>query len=279
MLDEFELKLRLREIADDDYNPPTRPEIYPLVLAMGNHISSTDPVLRDELIFSTLATWIWEDVFEHQDLNEILKVVMNDEHLFLGLGEPYSDTVFTRSFSMLITRYILNAHVRHPFLPDYELKVIKSKILRYMANEKDFRGYVPVKGWAHAVAHTADTIEELVQCDTFEANDLIEILEATYKIISNNTTVYICEEDERLVTAVLASWGREEVTDEIAIQWLEKFIPAADSRWELPEGYRKFINSKNFLRSLFFRMQTVELAESVQNAISNAMAAYNLFLE
>jgi len=38
MLDEKELKLRLREIAADNYKAPTRPELYPLVLTMGTYI-------------------------------------------------------------------------------------------------------------------------------------------------------------------------------------------------------------------------------------------------
>ncbi len=277
MLDEKELKLRLREIADDDYKAPTRPEIYPLVLAMGTHMGSIDPELRDELIFNTLAIWIWEDVFDPRDLYEILKVVLNDQHLFYGLGETESDTVFARSFSMLILRSILNAHIRHPFLPDDELQVIKRKILRYIANEKDLRGYVPEKGWAHAIAHTADALDELVQCDTFVEADLLEILKAMREIIAAGDSVYICEEDERLATAVISTWQREEITNEIIVQWFESFIPIAESRQSQPEGYRRFVNSKNFLRSLFFRAPKAELSEPVQLAINKTLAAFNLF--
>ncbi len=277
MLDEKELKLRLREIADDDYKAPTRPELYPLVLAMGTHMGSTDPELRDDLIFNTLATWIWEDIFEPRDLNEILKVVLNDQHLFLGLGEVDSDTVFTRSFSMLILRSILNAHIRHHFLPDDEIQVIKSKIMRYLANERDLRGYVPVKGWAHAIAHAADALEELVQCDALVATDLLEILETIREIISSGETVYICEEDERLVTAVITTWQREEISDEIIIQWLESFIIVAESRKLQPEGYRRFVNTKNFLRSLYFRSQIYEFSEKIRATINTTLAAFNLF--
>ncbi|NCF68860.1 MAG: DUF2785 domain-containing protein [Chloroflexi bacterium] len=61
----------------------------------------------------------------------------------MGSGESGADTVFTRTFSMLIVASVLNAHRRHPSLPDSELQVIKSKILRYLKGEKDLRGYVP----------------------------------------------------------------------------------------------------------------------------------------
>lgn len=58
MLDEKALKERLQEIAAENYKAPTRPEIYPLILAMGTYIGSIDSELRDDLIYTTMATWI-----------------------------------------------------------------------------------------------------------------------------------------------------------------------------------------------------------------------------
>ncbi|UCC50760.1 MAG: DUF2785 domain-containing protein, partial [Anaerolineaceae bacterium] len=113
MLDEQALKQRLQEIVANDYQAPSGPEIYPLILAMGTYIGSVDPEFRDDLIYMTLATWIDRDIFEAQDLIEILKVVLNTQHLFWGLGESGTDTVFTRTFSMLIVASVLNAHRRH----------------------------------------------------------------------------------------------------------------------------------------------------------------------
>ena len=159
MLDAQTLKTKLQEIAADDYKPPTGPELYPLVLAMGEHTGDLDPELRDDLIYTILATWINRDVFDAKELKEILQVALNNDHLFLGLGETESDAVFTRAFSILIVAPILEAHRRRPFLPDDELLVIKHKVLRYLAAEKDLRGYVAGKGWAHAVAHTADVLD------------------------------------------------------------------------------------------------------------------------
>jgi hypothetical protein len=277
MLDEQALKQRLQEIVADDYKAPSRPEIYPLVLAMGTYIGSVDPELRDDLIYMTLAIWIERDIFEAQDLNEILKVVLNSQHLFLGLGEQDTDTVFTRTFSMMIVAAILIAHRRRPFLPDSELQVVKSKVLRYLDGEKDLRGYVPVKGWAHAIAHAADTLDELAQCDTFGLEDLLELLEALRKAISCTDSVYICEEDERLVTAVLNGWQREEISEEIILAWLQRFDPAAEAELPMTQSLRRFVNNKNFLRSLYFRTKRMPLSEVMHTAVRHALARYSRF--
>lgn len=277
MIDEQALKERLREIAADNYKAPTRPELYPLMLAMGTHTGSIDPELRDDLIYMTLATWIERDVFEAEDLNEIVQVALNEKHLFYGLGEKESDTVFTRSFSMLIVAAVLHAHRRRPFLPDNELQVIKRKILRYLQGERDLRGYVPVKGWAHAVAHTADALEELVQCVEMDGGDVGEILAAMRKLIITTEGVYICEEDERLVTAVLAAWQRDEISDEAIVQWLGTFTPEGDSELPFAESYRDFVNCKNFLRSLSFRTQRMPLSATIHQSIRQALLRFSRF--
>ncbi len=277
MLDEQALKERLREIAAADYKAPTRPEIYPLVLAMGAHTGSTDPELRDDLIYMTMAYWIQRDVFEAKDLKEILQVALNEQHLFYGLGQKETDTVFTRSFSMLIVAAVLNAHRRHTFLPDDELHVIKQKLLRYLEGEKDLRGYVPLKGWAHAIAHAADALDELVQCAEMNAEDLCEILTTMRKVIRTTAAVYICEEDERLATAVLAAWQRDEIDNESIISWLASFVPLADQDLPFEERYPSFVNSKNFLRSLTFRTSRMSFSESIHQAIRQALLRFSRF--
>lgn len=277
MIDEQALKVRLREIVADGYKAPTRPEIYPLVLAMAAHTGSPDPELRDDLIYMTMAYWIERDVFEAKDLKEILQVSLNDQHLFYGLGEKDTDSVFTRSFSMLIVAAVLNAHRRHLFLPDNELQVIKRKLLRYLEGERDLRGYVPVKGWAHAIAHAVDALDELVQCASMDGDDLQELLTAMRRLVTTMETVYVCEEDERLVTAVLATWQRAEISDEEIIEWLEALTPAEGSDLPFEESYRSFINAKTFLRSLSFRTRRMALSENVHQAIRQALVRFSRF--
>ncbi|MCA9950885.1 MAG: DUF2785 domain-containing protein [Anaerolineales bacterium] len=253
MLDEKTLKARLSEIRDNNYVPPTQPEIYPLVLSMGNHIGSIDPVLRDDLIYMTLVTWISRKIFSTKELKEILNVLLNDQHLFKGLGEKETDTVFTRSFSMLQIQALLEVHRKKAYLPHEEMHVIKQKVLRYLSQERDLRGFVPVKGWAHAIAHTADVLVEMVQCDEYNADDLEAILAAIQRTIVTTETVYICEEDERLATAVLQAWQRPEIDPEQIKTWLQGFIISLAEHLPYPGGYYQFVNSKNFLRSLYLR--------------------------
>lgn len=276
MLDEQELKQRLQEIAANNYHLPTGIEVLPLAYAMGTYLGSTDPELRDDLIYTTLAIWIQRGVFDAEALDELLKVAMNNEHLFLGLGEQGTDTVFMRAFSVLLVAPIIEAHRRHAMLGYAELQLIRQRVLRYLAGERDLRGYVAQKGWAHAVAHTADVLDELVQCPEFDWADVVEILEAIRAKMMATEAAYVFEEDERMVTAVLHAWQRSDAEETAVLEWLAGFTPP-DSDLALPERHYRLINSKNFLRSLYFRAQDAPVATAVQQAIVEALAPFHRF--
>ncbi len=110
-LSERALKDQLYEIADNDFALPEQAKAMPRALEMLPHLGSPDAELRDDLIYSTLATWILADKFEDDELKTLLKQLLTDEHIFFKLGETDTDSVFMRSFSMLIIPLILKDKV------------------------------------------------------------------------------------------------------------------------------------------------------------------------
>jgi hypothetical protein len=67
-----QLREKLRLIARQDYQT-TKIEINELLPSMLHLIGSPDSELRDKLIYSTLATWIYRGNFTPEDLQRILQ--------------------------------------------------------------------------------------------------------------------------------------------------------------------------------------------------------------
>jgi hypothetical protein len=109
-----DLREKLRDIVQQNYEV-TRAEARQLLPDMLHHIGSTDPELRDTLIYATLATWITQDTFTSDELKPLLQNVLNDKHLFYCIGEENTDSVFTRSFSVLLIPPLLGTHREKPF--------------------------------------------------------------------------------------------------------------------------------------------------------------------
>jgi hypothetical protein len=264
-LSERALKDQLYDLVDNDFALPEQAKVMERAKEMLPHLGSTDAELRDDLIYSTLATWILAGKFEDDDLKELLRQMLTDEHLFFKLGESNSDSVFMRSFSMLLIPLILIQHRKRPFLMPYDLRELKVKLLDYLEREQDLRGFVvdDDKGWAHAVAHAADGLDDLVQCQEMGSEELLEILQGIQRKVAEPQVVFVHAEDERLVTAVLAILGRKLLKQPDVKAWFDAFVPLAQQKEPFPDCYRQAQNVKNFLRSLYFRARKPETAVQI----------------
>ena len=160
MLNDIEmLKEKLQVIKNNNYET-TDSNYYEITKEMLNYIGSPDPELRDDLIYLILSDWIIKGVYTPEQLREILKIAFDDQHLFYKIGEVESDSVFTRSFSVLLIPLILITHRKNNILSKNELQDVYNKVIKYVREEKDLRGFIENKGWAYSVAHGADAYND-----------------------------------------------------------------------------------------------------------------------
>ena len=198
----IELKKILREIKSGERTWEEESIVW-IVKSMVEHIGSTDSELRDQLIYSSFYQLIIEkNKIKHELLNELLDMCLSDL-LFKGIGENETDSVFTRSFTTLLLALILYRDNEDNFLSQDKVFEVKDKLLDYINLEKDLRGYVAVKGWAHSVAHVTDAIEELVKSPKVDKKFYSEIVKVLWSKVFVSTSVYIHNEDERILIPIL----------------------------------------------------------------------------
>ena len=134
--------------------PSDRP-LDDLTAELTRMLGDPDPALRDGTAYPTLATWIERGVYD--DLLAGLGDGMA-AGLRVGLGEQGTDTVFRRSFSALVLGECIARDNHRPLLPGGKILEWGDRLATWLLRERDLRGFVPGKGWAHAVAHGADTL-------------------------------------------------------------------------------------------------------------------------
>ncbi|SFA69621.1 DUF2785 domain-containing protein [Clostridium frigidicarnis] len=272
MGDENKLKIQLKNIWENDWNIPQDVDIYALSLEMMDNIGSTDPELRDMLILELLYNIISCEKISYNEIKELLKLSLNDNHLFYKIGENEDDSVFKRTFTLCIINMILNLNNEcdDSFLSEKDILHVYNEVLRYFRNEKDVRGYVNIKGWAHSSAHTGDVLCSLSESKVIKHRELIEILQAIKEKICINTYTYINREDERLINAVVSILDRNILTDEEIINWINSFknIEYID---KYPEDDHLRINRKMFMRSLYFRLKKINANKKLINAVEEPL--------
>src|SRR5512135_2903790 len=101
-------KTFLRSVADNNYIFPENIDSFGLALALLSNFASTDEELRDELSYMLLARGIIDKrLLTPEQLENLLLVTLDNNHLFYHIGDAGTDTVFMRSFSNLIIAAIL----------------------------------------------------------------------------------------------------------------------------------------------------------------------------
>lgn len=266
----------LKEIKDDNYRVPANINANELVLEMMGYIGNTDPELRDRLIYSVMSHWIVNNEISTDKLRELLKISIDDNHLFYKIGKTNTDSVFTRSFSILLIPPILINHRKHNFLSEKEIKEVYVKVVDYFIKEKDLRGYVKDKGWADSVSHAADALDDLAICSEIRYKELKYILDIIKKKVCINNYVYINEEDERLVTAIMSILHRKLITNEEFCRWIKSFREL-ERTGIYPQDHNLIINVKNLLRSLYFRILGLENMKIVVNEIKDTLSEISNF--
>ncbi|MCC5892610.1 DUF2785 domain-containing protein [Exiguobacterium sp.] len=242
-----------------------------VIQSMLHHIGSTDPELRDQLIYTLFYRFIIEDEqLTSEQLADMFHTTLK-YHLFHGIGEAGTDTVFTRSFSTLLIALILGQDRQQRFLSETDIDMLKAKLLAYLDCEIDTRGYVTGKGWAHSIAHVADAFEELVLHPQLDETEFGEVLEALWNKVLV-PTVYVHDEDERLLNPIFALLDRG--MDEQEVLVLLEELPAtlrAQKQQLEPEQYWHIVhNMRTFLKSLFIKSHETN-RQTLQTAVLLAL--------
>lgn len=236
---------------------PAGHDIGTLTDQLFSHLSSVDPELRDDIAYVTYANWLKQG---HYPLGVIrAHITRLFGNLQRGLGERDTDGVFLRSFSALFLAEITHNNNKKPQFELHETAELLNHALAYLASERDPRGFVPVKGWAHALAHTADWLMVLAKNPQLDSASLLRILVGiAAKLRGSSDWVYLHGEDDRLANAVLSVLKRGLVPTEQVKSWLAALSSDWQGAWMDEARTRAFFNVRNFLRAVYFAIVGAE---------------------
>ncbi len=244
-------------IARNNYQIPDTYTLENLTDILFSYLASTDPELRDDIAYIVYANWLKREMYSSEIIKSHVDTLLSN--LEKGIGETESDAVFLRAFSVLLLAEIVHNDNKKPLLERGQIKTILAKGLWYLESEQDPRGHIPVKGWAHALAHSADLMLVLARNRNIDEADLWRILAAiSNKMIHSTKHVYIHGEDERLASAILEVLRRDLVSLNQLEAWAKSFIYPDGKDWKgvyvEEERNRAFQNTRNLLRSIYLAL-------------------------
>lgn len=225
-------------------------------------LGSSDPFLRDDVAYVGFYQWMVKNPAEmsNAEVRGVYdRLMTNLQH---GIGEQDTDSAFTRSFSALALSLVVYRDLSHPFMQGEEIKALLDATLNYLQAERDWRGYLAEGGWVHAVAHTADLLKFLVRSPKTGARDHRAIIDTLYEVLTAPRTSFLThDEDERLSLMILEVLKRDLIDTASWLAWVQRFVDWYNTNKSgdfSPEKHAPYINSKNFLRSVYLRVENAE---------------------
>ena len=256
----------LRKIAEE--KPSYRQEELQWLL---DHIGDPNPEIRDELVFTSLARGIQEELFTQDQFHFIAEVVSSDGGLDKEIDKIGLSTL-ERSFRALIYANLLSADGNEHSLFYKGLKTdirnaMLSQGLYYLKKEKDTTGFSSQYGWVHAFAHGADLLTEVVCHPDFPKNRDYEVFDVLGQLFKRITIRFTNDEDWRLARVLYEPILQGKLGQEQVASW----IKTIDFPIEEKEDFYKFSNFRSCLLEVYIQL---DQKNSLQDALKEAIQSF-----
>jgi Protein of unknown function (DUF2785) len=267
-----------QQIQDEDHRVPTDRRLDDLTAELTTMLGATDPDQRDAVAYPILATWIERGVYD-----ELLAGLGDGmaAGLLIGLGENGTDTVFRRSFSALVLAECIDRDNQAALVPPLKLLEWGDRVTTWFVRERDTRGYVEGKGWAHTVAHGADALACLARSPHFWIHELTVLLDVLAdRLVLPADAVYTAGEPDRLAAATMAVLRRNLVPLGVVEPWVARLAAtAAADTPSAADPYLRRGNPESFLRALHLQLllspEPPEIRSDLLLVLGDALRAAN----
>ncbi len=208
-----------RGIASHGFAIPPGASAFALAQELTPWLASPDPELRDTLAYTILDVWIRHSQLTDAELLTLLPSLQ--QNLTSGIGDSGTDSVFKRSFSALTLASFAQRDLQQPFLSPAQYRELLSSALAYLRDERDTRGFDPIKGWIHSTAHTADLLAALARNPHFTPAGQQALFAAVEQRLSSAGHIYTYGEQDRLAVTLLVVITRDDFQLATFQNWLQ----------------------------------------------------------
>jgi hypothetical protein len=244
-------------IQENNFAIPGGHAVLALTEELLSYIGSTDSELRDTIGLEVFYNWLKKGLYSVDSLRGIVRRLI--PNLQQGIGEIEEDSVFLRSFSALWLALIVSHNDETKVMDKEDIVPIFDAVLEYFVTERDLRGYVPGKGYAHAIAHASDLLSALTDSAHTDANDHLKILNCIARNLEHSTHgIYLYNEDSRIARAVTRIFVRNTLSIDQIEDWLTSLRMKWNGAWRSEDLTRAYNNGRNFMRSLYLYILTLE---------------------
>lgn len=227
-------RARLQALAEKEFvvapDAGTTPDS--LALALLPCLSSTDPALRDGIVYEALSRWLRGNLLSQPTRATLLERLSAD--LAPGVDDP--DGV-RRPFAALVLSEVARSDRKAAWMTPAQRDALVTRTSDYLRSITDRRGFEAGIGWRHGVAHSADLMLQLVLNPQVDKAQLDRMLAALATQVAPPGHAYVYGEPDRFARPVLFAAARNLHSDAEWKAWLAGVAaPAPYASWRAAVG-------------------------------------------
>ena len=255
----------LRKIAEE--KPSYRQEEIQWLL---DHLGDPSSEIRDDLVFTSFARGIQEELFTQEQFQFIAARIVSDDGLDKEIDKIETSTL-ERSFRALIYANLLSADgnehsIFYQVLQTNIRNTMLDQGLHYLEKEEDTTGFSSRYGWVHAFAHGADLLTEVVCHPDFPKNRVHEVFDILGQLFKRISIRFTDDEDWRLARVIYEPILQGKLEQEQVASWIE----TVDFPIEEREDFYKFSNFRSCLLEVYVQLdQRNSLQDDLKEAIQS----------
>ena len=235
------------------------------------HLGDSSPEIRDELVFTSLARGIQEELFSLEQFQFISEEVSSGEGLYKEI-DSRGVSALKCSFRALIYANLLSADGNKHTLFYKGLKAdirnaMLSQGLYYLKKEKDTTGFSSQYGWIHAFAHGADLLTEVVCHPDFPSNRVSEVFDVLGQLFKRIPIRFTNDEDWCLARVLYEPILQGKLEQEQVASW----VKTIDFPIEEREDFYKFSNFRSCLLEVYIQL---DQKNGLQDALKEAIQSF-----
>lgn len=211
-----------------------------------------DPAIRDGVAFEALSTWLRGKALAPVTIRALgasLQATLAGESDARGFRLP---------FAALVLSEVARADRIEPLFTAAQRADLVEAAAASLTRVRDYRGFDPVEGWRHGVAHGSDLVLQLALNPGVGAAGLRRLLEAVAtQVAPRGAVFYTFAEPERMARAVIFAYRRGALGADFWDAWFASLanpepLPDWGAAFLTVEGLARRHNTLAFLHALAF---------------------------
>ncbi len=229
-------------------------------------LGAPSPEIRDTIGYEGLTRLLRDQALSTSEMRAL------KQQLIAAMRADDPDGVL-RPFSALVLSEVVRADRVRAFMSEEERQDVLNAGINYLVSITDYRGFDPVEGWRHGIAHGADLLMQITLNPAYDRTDHLRVLEAIAAKITIADHAYVYNEGERLMRPIAFIWQAKTLNDDDWTIWFEQLVtPAPMSGWReafsSQAGLTRLHNIKAALYPLFIQTSGGEPIPGLTAAIS-----------